>query len=74
MDSSHIPVNHNYVYIGLGQTHPALLLMRQWCQSFNHLFRVTQNFGIFFFLEITQINKGGVEGGQDPILRESKEN
>ena len=22
-----------------------LLLMRQWCQSFNHLFRVTQNFG-----------------------------
>ena len=70
------PVNYNYIYIGLGQIHPALLLMRQWCQSFNHLFRVTQSFGIFFFTYIHNSNKNwqGVEGGQDPILRESQEN
>ena len=44
-----LPVCYIYIYIDLGQIHPALLLMRQWCQSFNHLFRVTQNFGFFFF-------------------------
>ena len=62
--------------IGLGQTHPALLLMRQWCQSFNHLFRVTHNFGEKEKKIRNQSNKylGGVERGQDPTLRKSQEN
>ena len=41
---THTPVTHNYVHIGLGQTHPALLLMRQRFQSFKHLLKVDPQF------------------------------
>ena len=39
------PGHYNYKYISLGQTHPALLLMRQQFQSFNHLLKVDPKFG-----------------------------